>query len=219
MGCIYKITNKINGKCYIGQTMKNDPVDRWKSHCSKKTDSAIHLAIVKYGKNNFTLEVIDNTNTIDELNQLEIMYIKQFNSFYPNGYNLDEGGRNCVKSKESIEKGAIKKRGKPYKNRRRGIVAIHSETGHIIETEVVKDFLTYGFNKNDMSNIRWCLTGKSKSGKKRVKKYYFCYRTHVNQRLIEEIKTSSAPQRIVTDPDFKIRLYCHQETQAPTNVG
>lgn len=195
-GIIYKITNKLNGKSYIGQTVQK-PILRWRAHCSRNTDSAIHLAINKYGKENFTFDVICSANSIEDLNALEIDFIRNLNTFAPNGYNLDEGGRNCLKSKESIEKGAIKKRGMAYKNRRRGIVAVCSTTKQVIETEVVKEFLNYGFSKNDLSNIRWCLTGKST--KKRVKGYFFFYKDNVNQNLIDGIKNPSAVQRIANE--------------------
>ena len=197
MGSIYKITNKLNGKSYIGQTMQL-VVKRWRAHISRKSTSAIHAAIKAYGKENFSFEVIEIAPTIEELNMLEQKYIKEFNTMSPNGYNLDMGGRNCIKTKESIEKGAIKKRGKAYKGRRRGIIAIHSESGHEICTEAVKDFLTEGFTKSDLSNIRWVLTRKS--GKKRVRGYYFFYNIQANQSLITETKNSVAAQRIGIEP-------------------
>jgi group I intron endonuclease len=92
-GCIYKVTNKVNGKIYIGQTIKK-PETRWRNHiCSagKGSNYAFHRAICKHGKDAFIWEVIviaDETN----LNSLEVFYIKQFKSLVPNGYNLTEGG-------------------------------------------------------------------------------------------------------------------------------
>ena len=61
---IYQIKNKINGKSYIGQTIKN-PQERWKKHISiskkeeHKDTSYIHKAIRKDGIENFEFEVID----------------------------------------------------------------------------------------------------------------------------------------------------------------
>lgn len=193
-GVIYKITNLLNGKCYIGQTIAKNPILRWRAHCSKKVNSAIHLAIVKYGKNNFKFEIIEQNKTIEELNLLEQFYIKKYDTMSPNGYNLDIGGRNCLKEKASIEKGAAKKRGMAYKNRRKGIIAINSLTGETISVEVVKDFLKYGFSKANCSNIRTVLARKTKRTK--VKDYYFIYNIQANQNLIEEVKRSSAVQRI-----------------------
>src|SRR5574343_596163 len=171
---------------------------RWKAHIKKNTPSAIHNAIVKYGKDNFEFEILCSSIDINDLNWLEQYFISHLNTMYPNGYNLDMGGRNCPKTKESIEKGAIKKRGKAYKNRRRGIIATHSITNEIIEVEVVKDFLKYGFTNANCSNIRTVLSKKSK--RKKVKGYYFRYKNNVNQNLIDNPKKLSAVQRIGIEP-------------------
>ena len=89
---VYKITNKINGKCYIGQTVK--PIQRrWKQHIVGNGHcSAIHGAITKYGIDNFDVKIISHNNSIEEMNHRERYYIKLFNSLAPNGYNLTEGG-------------------------------------------------------------------------------------------------------------------------------
>jgi group I intron endonuclease len=60
-GKIYKITNTINKKIYIGQTIKSI-IDRFKGHCLKASISisAIFNAINKYGKENFLIEQIDS---------------------------------------------------------------------------------------------------------------------------------------------------------------
>ena len=58
---IYKITNNLNGKFYIGRS--NDIERRWKEHCSptryKTSNIPVEYAIHKYGKENFSLEVIE----------------------------------------------------------------------------------------------------------------------------------------------------------------
>lgn len=86
---IYKITNKINGKVYIGQSINIER--RWKEHISdKRKNSLIHLAIEKYGEKNFNFEIIEECSQSD-LNQKEQYWIKEYNSF-KNGYNLTRGG-------------------------------------------------------------------------------------------------------------------------------
>ena len=102
---IYKITNNINGKVYIGQTIQ-DVRKRWRRHCAPTSrKSLIRTALFKYKKENFTFEVIDETPTdVNELNNLEKYYIRQFNTTSPNGYNLTEGGLNYVITDELREK-------------------------------------------------------------------------------------------------------------------
>lgn len=94
-GFIYKITNNVNGKVYIGQTIQTIK-ERFYQHCAIKcSDSvlnmAIHKAIKKYGKSNFTIEVIEEVDK-DSLNDREKFWIEYYNS-YNNGYNSTRGGQ------------------------------------------------------------------------------------------------------------------------------
>jgi len=90
---IYKITNKIDGKHYIGMTSR--PIkDRWSEHCSIKNSGTAILssAVRKYGKENFIVEEIDSATSLDELRRKEIAWISALNSIRPNGYNVQQGG-------------------------------------------------------------------------------------------------------------------------------
>ena len=97
---IYKITNKVNNKIYIGQTTKNLKI-RWSAHCSCRKNTAISNAIQKYGKENFVIEEIDGANSRSELNYREQYHIFKSNSIAPNGYNLSLGGKNSKHSEGS----------------------------------------------------------------------------------------------------------------------
>lgn len=96
---IYKITNKINNKCYIGQTIK-DADERWKEHQQHaygkhENDQRKHLyrAIRKYGIENFNFEILqDNIETYEQLDKAEIYWIDFYNSFLC-GYNETQGGQ------------------------------------------------------------------------------------------------------------------------------
>ena len=87
---VYLVTNKINGKLYVGQTSK--PVEaRWKGHVNphKGAVSALHRAIQKYGVDNFTIELIETTDTLEQVRELEKYWIalhKSNDSEF--GYNL-----------------------------------------------------------------------------------------------------------------------------------
>jgi group I intron endonuclease len=82
---IYKITNLINNKIYIGQDSK----DRENYLGSGKL---IKYAVNKYGKENFKKEIIEFCNSKKELNEKEKYWIKKINSFAPIGYNIGTGG-------------------------------------------------------------------------------------------------------------------------------
>lgn len=88
---IYKITNKINNKIYIGQSI--NPEERFKQHCEKreKYKSLINQAIQKYGKENFEFEIL---GLYKDYNEKEIYFIDYYNSKAPNGYNIANGGEN-----------------------------------------------------------------------------------------------------------------------------
>jgi group I intron endonuclease len=95
MGYIYKITNKINGKCYIGETTKDDPIKRWKQH--KNTISrgvgcpALRLVVNKYGIENFEFKVLIICFDCDRF-KYEKEYIKKYNTYGSDGYNMTLGG-------------------------------------------------------------------------------------------------------------------------------
>ena len=106
MGTIYKITNTMNNKCYIGQTIR-DVKRRVHEHLfyESRGNSAIKRAIKKYGHSNFTYEILHDSILEFMLDDLEKEEIKKHNSLSPNGYNLATGGnKNKTFSKESIEK-------------------------------------------------------------------------------------------------------------------
>lgn len=88
---IYKSTNKINGKEYIGQTV-NSLEKRISSHKASKKETYFSHALKKYGNENFEWEVLKECNSKEELDKMEIFYIKELNTFKPNGYNLTLGG-------------------------------------------------------------------------------------------------------------------------------
>jgi group I intron endonuclease len=95
MGYIYKITNIITKKCYIGETKKSNPYLRWNEHKRKIEQGigcpALQDAVKKYGINNFKFEVLIICFDEDRY-KFEMEYIKKFNSVSPNGYNLTIGG-------------------------------------------------------------------------------------------------------------------------------
>lgn len=123
---IYKITNITTKKIYIGQAVSHilnhkryrpyGYQGRFRSHVSeafssKKNQSHyLNNSIRKYGVDDFEVELIEYC-TLEDANDREIHYIKEFNSLYPNGYNLKNGGTvftHSDESKKRVSKGVIR---------------------------------------------------------------------------------------------------------------
>lgn len=98
---IYKITNKINNKKYIGQSTN---IKRRKSeHFTKKCDMVISHSIFKYGKENFDFEILEECEE-SQLDELEIKYITEYKSTNREfGYNVDNGGNGTGKMSEETK--------------------------------------------------------------------------------------------------------------------
>ena len=97
-GIIYKVTNTVNGKVYIGQTI-HELHKRQIKHFSKaneeKPSMYFHKALKKYGKDSFTWDIIEQCSSKRELDDMEFHYIKQYDSF-KNGYNMTLGGEGTI---------------------------------------------------------------------------------------------------------------------------
>jgi len=107
---LYKATNKINGKCYIGQTMQ-DLEQRKAEHLSaafsvksKRYNCHFCRAIRKYGKESFEWEIFADGFPTDRLNNEEIAAISAHNSFSVNGYNSHSGGRSGGLMSEEVKR-------------------------------------------------------------------------------------------------------------------
>jgi len=85
MGYIYKITNTVNKKSYIGYSER--PESRWTGHKRGRGSLLVFQAIKKYGLDNFIFEVI-----AQDIVENEDKYIQENNTLVPNGYNLCYGG-------------------------------------------------------------------------------------------------------------------------------
>lgn len=95
MGSIYSITNIINNKIYIGQTMNKYPSSRWSAHkwaARNGVKKPIYSAIRKYGEKNFVFKILEDNINIDELDKKEREYIFLNDCKLPLGYNISPGG-------------------------------------------------------------------------------------------------------------------------------
>lgn len=108
MHYLYKITNQLDGKFYIGQTI--DTKGRWSAHKSNakkpdKTGQYIHYAMAKYGTQNFIYEVIASCKTQEDADEIESLLIAQYDSRNKEfGYNLKTGVSYGGHSEETKQK-------------------------------------------------------------------------------------------------------------------
>jgi len=185
-GIIYKATNKVNGKSYIGQTI-NPLKERIFKHIddilNSRYNSYFHRAIRKYGKENFDWKIIAECDSLEELNKIEIEMIEKHNTF-EDGYNLTKGGEGKVGCKHT--EASKRKMSESSKGGKNGMYGKH----HSEET------------KKKLS--------KSHKGEKN-----YLYGKHHSEEMKRKIseatignKTSKAKKYIVTTPEGK-EIFVH----------
>lgn len=89
-GVIYVITNLLTGMKYVGQTTRSVK-ERFREHFRRK-ESLVGQAMRIEGIKNFTIEVVEECKSQEELNVREIAWIMRCNCIYPYGYNITRGG-------------------------------------------------------------------------------------------------------------------------------
>ena len=104
MGSIYKITNTVNGKAYIGKTTRDAVKTRIRDHLTGKGSQPVKDAIEKYGQDAFTFEILHDGIIPEFLDDLEKEVIAKFNTVSPHGYNLTDGGEGGSCSEETRRK-------------------------------------------------------------------------------------------------------------------
>ena len=169
--CVYKITNLINNKNYIGITKRN-PEIRFNEHFSNKNE-ILYRAKKKYGKENFSLEIIEKDIPENQIDEKERYYIDFFNSLIPNGYNLSKGG---ISNKSISEEGKqkLKKCNLGINNPKcsKYILMIDIHTNKILKkfgsTREAARFLG---NENKYRSIAYCLSGRTKQSQGYFWKY------------------------------------------------
>lgn len=128
---IYKATNKINGKSYVGQTCDFHSRVWQHQRCYEKEDCDFHRAIKEFGFDNFSWEIIETCESEDGACELEKYYIEKFNT-YRDGYNMTKGGK-----------------GAPYHNSR-AVVLLTLDGRYIKRYDSAMDAEIDGFNNTDV---------------------------------------------------------------------
>lgn len=171
---IYKSTNKINGKSYIGQTTKNFKTRKYQHLNSNRTP--FHRALKKENKN-FKWEILCECNSIEELNEMEIYYQRLFNSIWPNGYNMIEGdsGITHKDTRKRLSKSMV-----GNNNGKKKYLIVTPERSNLI-VENLKEYC-----KN--IKIDYCKMTYVANGRRLHYKGYFCKKLDSIENINETIK-------------------------------
>ncbi len=158
---VYKITNSINDKVYVGRTV-HTLKNRWEGHLKRfyaGDKRAIYCAMRKYGVDNFKIELIEECSSYEDMVYKEAYYCKQLNA-YTHGYNMTTAGEinpmECAKSKQSHDnkmrseavRSKISNSMKAVRARSKNHIYIHrGKEQKRIPPEKVADYLLAGWEK------------------------------------------------------------------------
>lgn len=180
---IYLITNTINDKKYVGQTVQTLK-QRFARHSWKCNNgrSAIASAIQKYGKDEFTIELIEECTSQTELNIRELYWIEYYNTLSPNGYNL----RSTIDGRGSCSEETKLKISKANKGRKASLETIErlrkSHLGQQMSEETKKKLSKL------WSGIRPCKLAQENNYKAKTKIYQMLSPTGEHVQIIDMAK-------------------------------
>jgi group I intron endonuclease len=103
---VYLVTNKINGKKYVGQHVGDDLQRYWRRktcEAKRRKHQALFSAILKYGKENFKIEPLVIVGTKQDMDFYERQFILKLRTKAPEGYNLTDGGGGSLGRSPSFE--------------------------------------------------------------------------------------------------------------------
>ena len=151
MGLIYLITCTINSKQYVGITTQNSINRRLYRHFNGTGNGPLYEDLKKYGRDAFTIEILEENVFNELLHELEKLYIANLNTAHPDGYNIIVDGRQPSpsqptrekisaslkgrkQSKDHVEKRANARRGKRWSSEARESFSI-KQTGRALSED------------------------------------------------------------------------------------
>lgn len=215
---IYQITNKINGKLYIGKSV--NPISRFARHVkiaetfleSDNNFQAIHGAIKKYGKENFTLDTIEvcDENNIDERETHWIAFLNTQNKNF--GYNLTAGGDGVkYMSEESKAKRRAKMLGRKLSEAHKQKIG-QANMGRVILPESRQKISIANSGENNG------MSGKTHSDEAKKKMSDF-QSSRIRNSLSEEHKQKNRIAALKQDHSFRISIEIKHEIVRLYNSG
>lgn len=213
-GVVYCIENIVNNKKYIGQTIQ--PLEtRWKEHWThtKHYDFPLYRAMRKYGIKNFTIRIIDEADSENELNSKETYWIHNMNTLCPHGYNALDGqpGNSKIICKETRDKLAqvLVERWKNPEYREKMIAATTGKRRKPFTEEQIKK-LSESHKGKTLSESQ-----KQKIGEQ--SKRLWCDPQYKEKAILGLKKAIKSQERPVINVDTG-RIYC-SATQAAKELG
>jgi hypothetical protein len=211
---VYIHTNKVNGKKYVGVTMKSPKV-RWANGRGYKNNKHFTDAIKKYGWDNFDHFVVE-VDTMEKMYQLEKQYIELYDTTNPdNGYNVSLGGdTGNYKGKNSDSKEYkkyyvdkwVNEHKEEYNEKRRNYYKKYYEENKdkINEKKRVYKKQRYELKKDELKAKRKIYRDTHKEKIREMKKkYYQKYKERIKEKERENYyKSKKANQEIVISPLF-----------------
>lgn len=146
-GYVYKITNLVNGKIYVGQTTQ-DVHTRFRQHCHSKSKMVIRRAIKKYGSENFAIEAVKECFSLEELGIEEERLIQKIGCIGKYGYNQRLGGLSSGKCSDEL-----KKRYSEAHNHEKMPLLQYSLEGHFIARHLSTKDAAKAVGEDKSSNI------------------------------------------------------------------
>jgi group I intron endonuclease len=199
---VYKISNTINSKVYVGITNQGYKT-RWYKHCSdsiRECGFPLHNAMRKHGIDNFKIEVIEVCSDIEYLKEREKYWIKELKSrTTENGYNLTEGGdgtfgrKHSEETKQKISNKHIKRIGqftlegtllKVYSSLKEAYEVNKFKSAGPISRAALKDLTAYGF--------KWKYLDEPKQ---KIQKVKFIMTEDIKKRISETNKLRWTPEK------------------------
>ena len=202
---IYKHTNKINNKSYIGQTCQ-DPKIRWRNGKGYKPCIKFYNAIQKYGWENFSHQILESNLTLEQANQKEIYYIKLYDSVN-NGYNLREGGDGKYLNSPEL-----------YQKHQRAIVRTTAKPVICINTKTIYKSASQAYRQTGINHIGDCCNkkiktaGRDQNGYGLIWRWVQQYDPSQNFIFIQTDKTIKKVKCINTNKIYNNQMEAYRDT-------
>lgn len=199
---IYKATNMVNGKVYIGLTTQGLKVRKRRHRgdaLSGKSNLVFHIAIRKYGWDNFKWEIIDTAERADELNDKEVYWISYYDS-YRNGYNSTLGGEGISgfkipRTEAHNINNAIAQGAKPF--------LVYDLNGRFIG-----EYISKGKCARELGLIHRTL-GRTLSSNRKSKGYILIYKDEFSEELLSELigdRRNRASDKLTEEQVVEIKM-------------